>query len=332
MYNTTVTDKKSLNMLILEILRVHADAEHRLRQDDIIHLLEVHFGVKCDRRSIKSNILSLIQLGYSIPLKGGYCLLEREFNYDELRVLMDSVFFSRTIPRLQKGQLVKKLQEMGSKFFQPKVKHIAGIEEQKLKNTERVKDVLERLDDAISQRRQVSFIECQYGEDFMPQPISDVPITVNPYQILAANERFYLVANPKDTDFIAYYPIDLIDADKLTLLDEKARSKMELKEPARSYRLPKNLAESVMPNDSSEAEAQLRIPKSKLDIILDWFGKDFQISCRSEDNITVTLCSKEDALFRFAMQYGDFVEVLEPENIRKRISEVVSHMGKIYAK
>ena len=72
MYNTTVTDKKSLNMLILEILRVHADAEHRLRQDDIIHLLEVHFGVKCDRRSIKSNILSLIQLGYSIPLKGGY--------------------------------------------------------------------------------------------------------------------------------------------------------------------------------------------------------------------------------------------------------------------
>lgn len=329
MYASGISDKKSLNMLILEILRVYTDSEHRLRQDDIIRLLEVHYGVKCDRRSVKNNILSLVQLGYSIPLKGGYCLLEREFDYDELKMLMGSIFFSRSIPKLQKGQLVKKLQGMGSNFFQPKVKHIAGIEEQKLKNTERVREVLEQLDDAISQRRQVNFIECQYDENLMPQPISNGAITVNPYQILAANERYFLVANPKETDFIGYYPIDLMDS--LNLLDEKAKPKMELKEPARSYRLPKNLAESVVPNDSNDAEAKVRIPKSKLGVILDWFGKDFQVSGVEEDNITVTLRSKEDALFRFAMQYGDFVEVLEPENIRNRISEVVFYMGKNYA-
>ena len=48
-YASGISDKKSLNMLILEILRVYTDSEHRLRQDDIIRLLEVHYGMKLDR-------------------------------------------------------------------------------------------------------------------------------------------------------------------------------------------------------------------------------------------------------------------------------------------
>ena len=55
--------KKALNMLILQILQEYSDYEHRLTQQDIIRILKRDHEVECDRRSVKSNILNLIDKG-----------------------------------------------------------------------------------------------------------------------------------------------------------------------------------------------------------------------------------------------------------------------------
>ena len=57
-------NKKMLNMLILEILRKYSDQDHSLTQQDIIKLLDKNYGMECDRRSVKSNVLSLKDMGY----------------------------------------------------------------------------------------------------------------------------------------------------------------------------------------------------------------------------------------------------------------------------
>ena len=90
-------NKKMLNMLILDILKEYSDSEHRLTQQDIIRLLRTDYGMECDRRSVKSNVLSLIELGYDISMENGYYLDEREFENAELRLLIDSVLSSRVI-------------------------------------------------------------------------------------------------------------------------------------------------------------------------------------------------------------------------------------------
>ena len=86
-------NKKMLNMLILEILREYSDDDHHLTQQDIIRLLKKNYDMTCDRRSVKSNILSLKELGYEISMQDGYFLVEREFENAELRMLIDSVLF-----------------------------------------------------------------------------------------------------------------------------------------------------------------------------------------------------------------------------------------------
>lgn len=45
MYPEGDYDKKSLNMLILEILQKYTDADHRLKQEEIIRLLQKHYNV-----------------------------------------------------------------------------------------------------------------------------------------------------------------------------------------------------------------------------------------------------------------------------------------------
>lgn len=46
MYGTG--NKKMLNMLILEILRLYSDENHSLTQQEIIKLLNQNYGMECD--------------------------------------------------------------------------------------------------------------------------------------------------------------------------------------------------------------------------------------------------------------------------------------------
>ena len=109
MYGTG--SKKNLNMLILQILREHTDEEHSLTQQEIIRILEQNYGMECDRRSVKNNVLSLTELeeecGYEISMDKGYKLLSREFDDAELRILIDSVLFSKSISYRQAKDLIR---------------------------------------------------------------------------------------------------------------------------------------------------------------------------------------------------------------------------------
>ena len=116
----TSGNKKMLNMLILEILRNYTDENHALTQQEIIKLLDQNYGAPCDRRSVKANILSLKEMGYDISMESGYRLLSREFDDAELRILIDSVLFSKSISTKQAKGLIEKLRGLGSKYFNAK--------------------------------------------------------------------------------------------------------------------------------------------------------------------------------------------------------------------
>ena len=51
---------------------------------------------------------------------------------------------------------------------------------------------LDVLNDAIEEKRKVSFIYNRYGTDFKLHPRRNEPYIVNPYQMVANNGRYYL--------------------------------------------------------------------------------------------------------------------------------------------
>ena len=125
MYGTGT--KKMLNMLILDILREYSDEDHRLTQQDVINFLKINYGMECERRAVKSNIDSLIELGYDIASDKGYYLRTREFSESELRLLIDSVFSSKSVSDREAHDITKKLEKFGSKYFKSHVSHVHSI-------------------------------------------------------------------------------------------------------------------------------------------------------------------------------------------------------------
>ena len=58
--------KKLLIMNILDILRKYTDENHRLSQKEIIEILDNEYDMQIDRKSVKRNLMNLIEFGYDI--------------------------------------------------------------------------------------------------------------------------------------------------------------------------------------------------------------------------------------------------------------------------
>ena len=321
-------DKKALNMLILEVLEQYTDRDHRLTQQEIVDLLEKNYGVPCTRQTVKNNLMLLGEMGYEISMEGGICLMSRQFENAELRMLIDSVLFSRTLSGEEAERLIKKLTAFGNKYFHAKVKHVCHLP--KLIHSDNT-DVLRNLDvlnDAIEQGRKVRFTYNSYGKDFQLHPRRKKPYIVNPYQMAANQGRYYLLCSYDTSNRLSHYRLDYMT--KLEMLDEKVKSMDQMEDFVQGYSLPKHMAEHIYMFSGPSVQVKMRVSEHMIGALIDWFGKKFRIVQEEADKLIVSVACNEMAMKYWALQYGQYAEILEPESLRDEIREVVDCMASYY--
>ena len=147
-------------------------------------------------------------MGYDISMEKGYRLLSREFDDAELRILIDSVLFSKSISTRQAKGLIKKLRDLASIHFNAKVSHVSNLPELQRTDNKQAMYSLDAINDAISGKKKIEFIYNTIGTDFKLHPKRELPYMVNPYQIVANNGRFYLIGNYDKYDNVAHFKID----------------------------------------------------------------------------------------------------------------------------
>lgn len=324
--------KKMLNMLILEILEVYSDDKHPLTQQEILRLLKSEYGVEqCDRRSVKANILSLIDMGFEISMEEGegYYLLSRKLEDEELRWLIDAVLFSKALPTYQAKNLIAKLESFGNKYFESKVSHVSTMPDiPRTKNTMVMHNV-NAINDAIDQKKKISFRYNGYGTDFILYD-KGKDYKANPYQMIAANGYYYLLSNMDKHDNIAYFRIDKMS--KVKILDEKVKPMEQVVGLENGLDLPKHMAEHVYMFSGLSEYVVLKCETGAIDSLVDWFGRELRVLDKDENEryITVQVKCNLKAMFYWALQYGPSVEVLEPKNLREEIRVAIHDMMEKY--
>lgn len=322
-------NKKMLNMLILEILREYSDQEHKLTQQEIIRLLKSNYDMDCDRRSVKNNILCLKELGYEISMEDGYYLLEREFEDAELRMLIDSVLFSKNLTHKQAEILIEKLKGMGNKYFSIKVNHVSHLPELRHGDNKQLMYILDTVNEAISQHKKISFIYNIYGSDFKLHPKREEKYVVNPYQMAANNGFYYLIGNYDKYDDISHYRLDRMT--RVEMLPDKVKPQKQVAGLEHGLNLPKHMAEHIYMFSGESVVINMLVKEIIISELVDWFGKDFYVIEKRRDNqLLIRLKCNELAFFHWALQYGPYVEVLEPVALRNKIAETVSEMNEKY--
>ena len=326
MYGTG--NKKMLNMLILEILQKYSDENHALTQQEIIMLLQQNYAMECDRRSVKNNVLSLQEMGYDISMEKGYRLMSRDFDDSELRILIDSVLFSKSISTRQAKGLIEKLRDHASNYFNAKVSHVCNLPDLPRTVNKQAMYALDSINDAISEKRKISFIYNEMGTDFKLHPTREEPYIVNPYQIVANNGRFYIIGNYDKYDNIIHFRVDKMT--DVRILDEKAKPMKQIPELKDGLNLPKHMAEHMYMFSGESIPVKLETTEDMMQELVDWFGRDFHVERVGNGKIRARVTCNAKAMRFWALQYGPYVEVLEPKEIRDRLSEDIKAMAEKY--
>ena len=122
----SIEAKKLALLRILEILQRNTDEDHPLTHNEIADILLKEYGIKIERKAVGRNLALLAEAGYDIRnCAHGTYLAEREFESSELRLLIDSVLFSKHISPAHSRDLVGKLAALGGKHFEHHRRHAA---------------------------------------------------------------------------------------------------------------------------------------------------------------------------------------------------------------
>lgn len=315
---------------ILEILKKYSDMDHRLTQADIMEKLKKEYYMDVDRKTVKRNLMNLLDLDCGIEYteiskkdKNGeesfICTdwyMTREFDDSELRLLIDSILFSKHIPYYQCKKLIAKLKGLSNIYFDKKVKHICNLPENQPENKE-LFYTIDILDEAISQNKKVSFIYNTYGADKKLHPKRDEKYIVNPYQMVATNGRYYLICNYDKYDNLSNYRVDRIT--RIEILEDSIKPLKDVKEG--EINLPKHMAEHIYMFAGESVRAKFKAKNYIIDQVIDWYGIEADIKVINDEECMITVSVNKEAFFCWAMQYGLHIEVTEPLDIRNRIKQ-----------
>ena len=348
----TAQPKKLLIINILDILKKYTDENHRLSQKEIADILKNEYDMIAERKAIKRNLMNLIDFGYDIEYseyvrrtpnrvtgeqEESYILsdfyLVRDFTDSELRLLIDSLLFSKHIPYSQCRELIGKLEGLSNRYFRSKVRHIQTMPDMSM-HSQQLFYTIDILDEAIGRHCQVSFTYNSYGTDKKLHPRKDGSgrirqYTVNPYQIAAANGRYYLICNYDRYDNIANYRLDRITDIKLLQTPAKPMDKVRGLE--NGFDLPKHMAEHIYMFTGESGVVTFRAKKYLINDIIDWFGGGVTFFDETDEEVSVRVRVNFAAMRRWAMQYALHTKILSPEPLAEQVKNDIKKVMENYS-
>lgn len=254
------SNKKLLILYILEVLKKYSSERRPLTREQICARIYADYGVESERKAISKNLESLSDFGYDIvevPRRGVY--LTGDFTEGELRFLIDSVLYSGQIIDKYAGDLVSKLQQLGSGDARSRLGGARALSVSSQASPE-IFLALEVFADAIQNDKKVSFIENEYGKDKKLHPKADTPTVVDPYELSCISGRHCLLGSADGGQTVSRFPLDKLTSPKKLDENRSANSRyMTLIADLRAEEAELNEAAAVKTGTADDGTEELRL-------------------------------------------------------------------------
>ena len=344
--------KKMMNMYILDILKHYTDAEHPITQKEIQQRLETDYDMVVDRKAVKANLEDFINDGtYDIYCETKTRLMpnaktgeleksevctgfyyESKFTDSELRLLMDSVLFSKSIPSANKSEILDKLKDLSNKYFKFSTANIQSYESADREMNKELFYTIEILDEAIKNGLQVKFLYNEYGADKklhhrLNEDGEVREYIINPYYMVATGGKYYLICNYDKYDNIAHYRLDRIS--NIEILDTPRKAKNQV-EGLVGLDVAQYMNEHIYMFTGKSVRAKFEAPKYLISDILDYFKADVIFKELDEKNVNATVKANETDLRLWARQYAGQIKITEPTELAQACKQDLLDAIKLY--
>ena len=315
--------KKLALLRIYQILMKHSDFNHPLKQDDIIHYLDLEYGIQMERKAIGKNISDLRDAGVDIiSCHSGSFIASREFEDSELRLLIDSVLQSKHITSRHSKELIDKLCNLSNKYFRSHVKNVYSVEDWNKTDNQSLFYNIDVIDEAIESGLQIQYIYKKYQIDGKLHKSSFQRLS--PYHLILHNQRYYLMGYSDYWGRITFHRLDRIT--NMKIYDKPATPITSIAGYENGVDF-KQIA-STLPYMYADKPEHIEFIADEfiIDQIVDWFGTDIRMSRieNSDKKVKVELLASIEAMEYWALQYVKHVEITSPLSLREKIKETLS--------
>ncbi len=319
--------KKLALIRILQIFQQYSDFDHPLKQEDISDILERDYGIVIERKAIGRNISLLKEAGIAIESKrSGSYLEERDFEDSELRLLIDSVLSSKHITAKHSKNLIEKLSRLSNKYFKSHIKNVHSVNDWSKTENLALFFNIEIIDEAIANSKQIKYTYNKYGVDKKLHRTSTH--SVSPYSLILHNQKYYLMGYHHGWGKVIFHRLDKLTGMEIT---EKPATPIKTLPDYKNGIDYKELS-SALPYMYTDKRERIEFVADSVivDQIVDWFGYDIRIDEQDENTVKVSLKASPNAMFHWAMQYVEFVEVKSPAHLRDRIKATLENAREKY--
>ena len=315
--------QKSKLLALLRIFEQQTDENHLLNVPQLVELLEAQ-GIRCERKSVYSDIEALGALGYDIKLRrgrgGGYFLASRTFDLAELKLLVDAVQASRVVSGTTSRRLIHKLEKLCSNYEGSQLQRQVYVEGRPKTDSKSLLYSIDALHEAINNGKMVEFLYRKADSREKEKRI------VSPWQLAWENGCYYLIAyqDEKEPAGIRNYRVDRMSS--VTVLGDARRGKAEF----RQFDLPAYLRKHFNMFGGPEHRVTLRCTADLESAMRDRFGRT-PLFVPEEDgahfHFDVPVCVSPQ-FYGWVCGFGGKVEVMAPAEVRKGIHDMVQALAK----
>jgi predicted DNA-binding transcriptional regulator YafY len=297
---------------ILDYLKRNSHQDHPVRATELIEMLENRHSIKCERKTVYSDITALQEYGVdiqSIPGKnGGYFIASRNFELPELKLLIDAVQSSRYLTEKKSRELIEKLCSQCNEYDSKLLKRNVLVSGRVKSMNETIYYNVDAIQEAISQNRQITFryFDWDFGGK---RKYRDKTYEASPYGLCQDNENCYLLAWSQRYG-VTHYRVDRMD--RITVTDEKRIPCPELTGKALNVHAERHFQMF----SGEQINVKLRFHRSLLNVVIDRFGKDTMLIPDGEEHFVFTVQVAVSPMFlSWVIGFGSKAKVLFPQSV-----------------
>lgn len=329
--------QKQKLLYIQKILLEQTDENHGITVAELISELE-KYGITAERKSIYDDIHTLEFFGMDICTEKSktvrYYVGQRDFQISELKLLVDAIQSSKFITEKKSLELIKKLEKLTSRNEAKLLQRQVYIANRVKTNNETIYYNVDRLHDAISKDRRVTFYYNRWvlahgsvDKIRLQRKRNGGKYCVSPWGLCWDDENYYLIAYEESSDKIKHYRVD-----KMERIDVCEQQRLG-KERFKKFDLASYTKSTFSMFSGTETAVRLSVHNSLIGVIADRFGKDVFITDDKDNSeyftaeVTVNL---SEQFFGWLFGLGGKVRIVAPEQAAKDFKRLADEVSSLY--
>lgn len=310
---------------LLDYLLKNTDETHTVKVQEIIEHFENYYKIPVEQKTVCSDLHLLDEYGYETQYDGrtrGWRIIVREFDTQELQLLIDSVQASRFITQKKAKELTDKLKAKASRFDRVLLERRCYVPNRVRSMNDKIFYSLDDLHIAIANDWQITF-RYFYFTPKKERAYYKKTYSASPYALLWGDNNYYLLAY--ESGKMKHFRVDKMDGIDIV------RTKREGKEVFKDMKLNERSLRMFSMFSGKVQKVKIRFSNHLANVVIDRFGRDIVMVPDDEKHFTIhTDIEVSPQFFGWLCGLGRGARILAPAEVVEEMGNYVKGIAEMY--